>query len=139
MASRRFVRLSILLASRPSAEPAAIAKLSSLVCARLFAMKMSLRLIYRPGGCGPTCSHGCGLATFLVHLVLEPGLPMTIVACLLIVAGMLIIAMALGRPSFDLAIAVTRGWHVTVFPPPIFVGVLAILIGIATFAFRLGR
>ena len=45
------------------------------------------------------------------------------------------VASALGRPSFDFAIAVRRGWHVTVFPPPLYVGVLTILFGIATFAF----
>jgi hypothetical protein len=66
---------------------------------------------------------------------------MTIAAFLLVVAGVLIIAMALlGRPSIDFAIAVTSGWHVTVFPPPVSAGVLAILIGIATLiAFRLRR
>ena len=66
---------------------------------------------------------------------------MTIAAVLLVVAGVLIIAMALlGRPSFDFAIAVTRGWHVTVFPPPMFAGVLAIVLGIVMFiAARLWR
>lgn len=58
---------------------------------------------------------------------------MTIAAFLLVVAGVLIVAIALGRPSFDFAIAVTNGWHVTVFPPPAFVGVLAILVGIVSF------
>jgi hypothetical protein len=50
----------------------------------------------------------------------------------LIVAGVLIMACALVPSSFDFAIAVRKGWHVTVFPPPLFVGVLAILIGIVT-------
>ena len=59
---------------------------------------------------------------------------MTIAAVLLVVAGVLIIAMALlGRPSFDFAIAVSNGWHVTVFPPPMLAGVLAIVAGIVTF------
>jgi hypothetical protein len=59
---------------------------------------------------------------------------MTIAAFLLVVAGMLIITMALlGRPSFDFAIAVTSGWHVTVFPPPMLAGVLAIVLGVAMF------
>ena len=65
---------------------------------------------------------------------------MTIAAYLLVVAGVLIGAMALGRPSSDFAIAVTNGWHVTVFPLPAFVGALAILVGIVSFiAGRLWR
>jgi len=66
---------------------------------------------------------------------------MTIAPLLLVTAGVLIIAMALlGRPSLDFAIAVTRGWHVTVFPPPMFAGVLAIVLGIVTLvAARLRR
>jgi hypothetical protein len=59
---------------------------------------------------------------------------MTVAALLLLVAGALIMAWALGSSSFDFAIAVRKGWHVTVFPPPLFVGVLAILIGIITLA-----
>ena len=54
---------------------------------------------------------------------------MIIAALLFVVAGMLITASALVPSSFDFAIAVRKGWHVTVFPPPVFVGVLAILIG----------
>ena len=64
---------------------------------------------------------------------------MIIAALLLVVAGGLIIACALLRPSFDFAIAVTKGWHVTVFPPPVFVGVLAILLGIVMFVASLLR
>jgi hypothetical protein len=64
---------------------------------------------------------------------------MTIAALLLVVAGALIMAWALVPSSFDFAIAVRRGWHVTVFPPPLFVGVLAILIGIVTLAASLLR
>jgi len=65
---------------------------------------------------------------------------MIIGALLLVVAGVLITAAALVPSSFDFAIAVSRGWHVTVFPPPLFVGVLAILIGIVTLiAVRLWR
>lgn len=47
-------------------------------------------------------------------------------------AGVLITAFALVPSSFDFAIAVRKGWHVTVFPPPVFVGLLTILIGILT-------
>ena len=65
---------------------------------------------------------------------------MKIAALLLVAAGVLMIAMALGRPSFDFAIAVGRGWHVTVFPPPVSVGVVAILLGLVMFvAFLLRR
>lgn len=59
---------------------------------------------------------------------------MTIAALMLVGAGVLIMAWALVPPSFDFAIAVKKGWHVTVFPPPLFVGVLAILVGIVTLA-----
>jgi hypothetical protein len=59
---------------------------------------------------------------------------MTIAALMLIGAGVLIMAWALVPSSFDFAIAVRKGWHVTVFPPPPFVGVLAILVGIVTLA-----
>ena len=59
-------------------------------------------------------------------------------ALFLIGAGVLITAFALVPLSFDFAIAVRRGWHVTVFPPPVFVGVLTILSGIvALIAVRL--
>ena len=54
------------------------------------------------------------------------------VPLLLIVAGVLMTAAALVRWSFDFAIAVRRGWHVTVFPPPVSVGLLTILVGIVT-------
>jgi hypothetical protein len=65
---------------------------------------------------------------------------MIIAAILLIIAGVLFTASALVPSSFDFAIAVTRGWHVTVFPPPVFVGVLAILTGIVLLiAVRLWR
>ena len=59
---------------------------------------------------------------------------MTIAALLPVVAGALIMVCALVPSSFDFAIDVRKGWHVTVFPPPLFVGVLAILIGIVTLA-----
>ena len=62
---------------------------------------------------------------------------MTIAALLLFVAGALIMGRALVPSSFDFAIAVRKGWHVTVFPPPLFVGVLAILVGIVTWAVSL--
>ena len=57
---------------------------------------------------------------------------MTTIALLLIGAGVLITASALVPWSFDFAIAVRRGWHVTVFPPPMPVGLLTILVGIVT-------
>ena len=50
----------------------------------------------------------------------------------LIVGGVLITACALVPSSYDFAIAVKKGWHVTVFPPPVFVGVLTTFIGIVT-------
>jgi hypothetical protein len=55
---------------------------------------------------------------------------MIIVPLFLVVAGVLITASALMRWSFDFAIALRKGWHVAVFPPPVSVGVLVILIGI---------
>ena len=58
---------------------------------------------------------------------------MTVAAFLLVVAGVAIIALRLQPPSFDFAVAVRRGWHVIVFPPPTSVGVLAILLGIVMF------
>lgn len=64
---------------------------------------------------------------------------MTIAASLLVVAGALIVACALVPYPFDFAISVRHGWHVTVFPPPLFVGVFAILIGIVTLAASLFR
>jgi hypothetical protein len=57
---------------------------------------------------------------------------LTSAALLIVVAGVLMIAAALVPFSFDFAVAVRKGWHVTVFPPPLFVGVLATLIGIVT-------
>lgn len=56
---------------------------------------------------------------------------MFIVALSLIAVGVLITAVALVPWSFDFAVAITHGWHVTVFPPPPFVGLLATLSGIA--------
>lgn len=65
---------------------------------------------------------------------------MVTAALSLIVAGVLITACALAPSSFDFAISVRKGWHVTVFPPPLFVGVLTIFIGVVTLiAFRLWR
>ena len=64
---------------------------------------------------------------------------MTIAALLLVVAGALIVACALVPCPFDFAPSVRQGWHVTVLPPPPFVGVFAILIGIVTLAASLLR
>jgi hypothetical protein len=58
---------------------------------------------------------------------------MTIAGLLLLVAGVVMTASTLFGSSFDFAIAVRKGWHVTIFPPPRFVGVLAIVIGFVLF------
>jgi hypothetical protein len=55
---------------------------------------------------------------------------MLITAIALIVVGVLITASALAPWPFDFAVAVRPGWHATVFPPPVSVGVLMILGGI---------
>ena len=55
---------------------------------------------------------------------------MLITALALIAAGVLIAVSAWAPSSFDFAIAVMPGWHVTVFPPPAFVGLLLILSGL---------
>ena len=55
---------------------------------------------------------------------------MLITALVLIATGGLISVSAWAPWSFDFAIAVMPGWHVTVFPPPAFVGVLVMLGGL---------
>jgi hypothetical protein len=55
---------------------------------------------------------------------------MLIVALPLIAVGVLIAACAVAPWSFDFAVAVMPAWHVTVFPPPLWVGVLLILSGL---------
>jgi len=57
---------------------------------------------------------------------------MVTAALALIVTGVLITACALVPSSLDFAIAVRKGWHVTVFPPPLFAGVLTILTGVVS-------
>jgi hypothetical protein len=57
---------------------------------------------------------------------------MLITALALIAAGVLIIGIGWVPWPFDFAVAVMTGWHVTVFPPPAFVGVLVTLTGIVT-------
>jgi hypothetical protein len=65
---------------------------------------------------------------------------MVTAALSLIVAGVVITACALAPSSFDFAIAVRKRWHVTIFPPPLIVGVLTVLIGVVTLiAFLLRR
>jgi hypothetical protein len=54
---------------------------------------------------------------------------MFIAALVLIVVGALIAAAAVLAWSFDFAVAVLPGWHVTVFPPPVFVGVMLMIAG----------
>ena len=55
---------------------------------------------------------------------------MSIAALALIAAGLLMTALALAPWSFDFAVSLMPGWHVTVFPPPPFAGLLLILAGI---------
>jgi hypothetical protein len=55
---------------------------------------------------------------------------MRLAALTLIAAGLLLTATGLFPWPFDFAVAVKSGWHVTVFPPPLFVGVLLIMSGI---------
>jgi hypothetical protein len=55
-----------------------------------------------------------------------------ILALTLIVTGVLITAGGLIAPgSFDFAVSIMPGWHVTIFPPPLFAGLLVIMSGIA--------
>ena len=56
-----------------------------------------------------------------------------IAALALILFGVLITAGASARP-FDLAVPVARGWHVTIFPPPLWVGAMMLLGGIVMLA-----
>jgi hypothetical protein len=56
---------------------------------------------------------------------------MLIAALALIVTGVLLTAGALAPQSFDFAIALLPGWHVTILPAPPWVGVLVMLSGIA--------
>jgi hypothetical protein len=60
---------------------------------------------------------------------------MFIAALALITIGVLMTALAWVPWSFDFAVSITPGWHVTVFPPPPLVGVLVILSGLALLAF----
>ena len=55
---------------------------------------------------------------------------MRIVALALIAVGVLLTAAALAPSSWDFAVAVMPGWHVTVFPPPLWLGALVILSGL---------
>jgi hypothetical protein len=55
---------------------------------------------------------------------------MLMTALALIAVGVLITISAWVPWPFDFAVAVRPGWHVTVFPPPAFVGVLVLLSGV---------
>jgi hypothetical protein len=44
--------------------------------------------------------------------------------------GVLLTAVALVPSSWDFAVAVAPGWHVTIFPVPLWVGVLLMLTGL---------
>ena len=54
---------------------------------------------------------------------------MLIPALVLIIVGVLMTASAFVPWPFDFAVAVMKGWHVTVFPPPLFASALVILSG----------
>jgi hypothetical protein len=53
-------------------------------------------------------------------------------ALALIAIGVLLTAAAFAPSSWDLAVAVMPGWHVTIFPAPLWVGAIVMLIGIVT-------
>ena len=55
---------------------------------------------------------------------------MLILALALIIVGVLMAASAFVPWPLDFAVPVMKGWHVTVFPPPLFVSALVILSGI---------
>ena len=55
---------------------------------------------------------------------------MLIAALALIAVGVLLTAGALAPSSWDFAVAVMPGWHVTVFPLPLRAGVLVTLGGL---------
>jgi hypothetical protein len=55
---------------------------------------------------------------------------MLVAALTLIAAGVLLTAIGVTPWSFDFAVPLTNGWHVTVFPPPPLVGMLVTMIGI---------
>jgi hypothetical protein len=65
---------------------------------------------------------------------------MLLAALALLAVGVLLTATALAPPSWDFAVSVMPGWHVTVFPVPLWLGVLVTLGGlVALLAFAQGR
>jgi hypothetical protein len=55
---------------------------------------------------------------------------MMVAALTLIAVGVLLTVRALVPPPWDFAVAVTRGWHVVVWPAPSWVGMLVTLFGL---------
>ena len=55
---------------------------------------------------------------------------MQMLALTLIAIGVLLTAAAFAPSSWDFALAVMPGWHVTIFPASLWVGATVILIGI---------
>ena len=55
---------------------------------------------------------------------------MLMTARALIAIGVLLTASALAPSSWDFAVAITPSWHMTVFPAPLWVGAIVVLIGI---------
>lgn len=53
-----------------------------------------------------------------------------ITALALMAVGVLLTVAAMARLPWDFAVAVKPGWHVTVFPPPLWAGLLLILGGL---------
>jgi hypothetical protein len=58
------------------------------------------------------------------------GFAVMVAALTLIAVGVLLTVRALVPPSWDFAVAVTRSWHVVVWPAPLWVGVLVTLFGL---------
>ena len=62
---------------------------------------------------------------------------MRIAARALIIVGLLITVSGVWAPRpFDFAIGLMNGWHLTVFPPPPFLGVLFMLSGVVALVAR---
>ena len=55
---------------------------------------------------------------------------MLVAALAIIGVGVLLTAGALVASPWDFAVAVAPGWHVTIFPAPLWVGVLVMLTGL---------
>jgi hypothetical protein len=55
---------------------------------------------------------------------------MLVAALVLIAVGLLMVGGAAVPYGFDFAVALRPGWHVVVFPPPLWLGVLLIAMGL---------